>query len=229
MVPSRFGMQGAPHACSTIYFISLFWCWVQGRDSMSEVRLEQLVKLFEMVKTGSVTRENLAGFLFNPSQFLAEEGVDGSENSSPSVVHAASLIPKRWSVVPGQDVEPTIGAGTTNLELVSFIEGCGLPQIDGEEMRRLATVLKGNLGLADAKYLLDHQHMIPEEMRSKYLVFPGTLLCDAAAELQIFCLFWHDNQWGQAFRAFDDIWDNRYSFVGCKQKKQPLGHGSQQG
>ncbi|MBI5023041.1 MAG: hypothetical protein HZC05_02650, partial [Candidatus Magasanikbacteria bacterium] len=92
-----------------------------------------------------------------------------------------------------EDVAPTLKS-VSDLELVSFLEP-GEPFVTGSVIRQRAVTLKANLGLVDAKYLLDHQSEIPTEFRSNLLVFAGTLLRDSYGRLPLAYLCWPGGRW----------------------------------
>lgn len=153
------------------------------------------------------------GYPFDPKrlddalQAIIEGKFEAAGELFPCQIYAADLIPKGWRVavinsVP-QDVAPT-EFKVSDLELVSFMKS-SKSCVSGKVMRKRAINLKANLGLADAKYILDHQAEIPVEFRNKRIVFPGTLLCTPDGNLHVACLFWHDGRWCLLFYrlAFD--------------------------
>lgn len=83
------------------------------------------------------------------------------------------IIPyEAWQVV--EDVQPT-SFRIQDVAPSSFLKE-GESEITSQEMRRRAVVLDGNMGLVDAKYLLQHQIDIPADWQDCYFVFPGTVL-----------------------------------------------------
>jgi len=126
-------------------------------------------------------------------------------NKLPSVLLDENIAGKGWEIV--EDVKPS-KFEVKDLELVSFLEkDKDEESVKGEVVRQRAVSLRANLGLDDAKYVLDHQIEIPVEFRGKFLLFPGTLFdC-----LHIVCLFWKDGQWQPCFLPvgfgfdFDDV------------------------
>lgn len=83
------------------------------------------------------------------------------------------IIPyEAWQVV--EDVQPT-SFRIQDVAPNSFLR-TDESEITSQEMRRRAVVLRGNMGLVDAKYLLEHQIDIPADWEDCYLVFPGTVL-----------------------------------------------------
>ncbi len=112
-------------------------------------------------------------------------------NKLPSVLLDENIAGKGWEIV--ENVKPS-KFEINELELVSFLEK-GEDEVVGEEMRRRAVRLRANLGLDDAKFVLDHQAEILVGFRGKFLLFPGTLFdC-----LHIICLFWKDGEWRPCF------------------------------
>ncbi len=114
----------------------------------------------------------------------------------PSEIQAADLIPEGWTVV--EDVEPS-KFNVSDLEFVSFLEG-EEQSVTGEEMRKRAVTLQGNLGLCDGKRMIACQNEIPEDLRSKYIVLPGTVLRYSVGFLLVPCLLWFGDRWILGFR-----------------------------
>ena len=111
---------------------------------------------------------------------------------------------KKWGVV--EDVSP-FEFKVKDLEFISFLEK-GEDYIGGEEMRKRAVGLKANLGLADAKYLLDHKAEIPAKLRGKkYIVLPGTVLRDSVGDLLVPYLGWRGGRWVLDFNWVDNAFN----------------------
>lgn len=127
----------------------------------------------------------------------------------PSETQAADLIPEGWAVV--EDVEPS-EFNISDLEFVSFLEG-EEQYVAGEEMRKRSVALRGNLGLCDAKRLLAGQNEIPEDIRSKYIVLPGTVLRGSDRYLRVPFLYWHGGRWILIFFWLDYVWYGGYRFA----------------
>lgn len=165
---------------------------------MTTPTFKQLTEFHKQVEDGRITLENFQAFLRNPNKCL--EG-------QPSLLSlaVAELIPeytdadgnkKRWEIV--EDVELS-KFDIKNLSFISFLEN-GEDYIRGEEMRKRAVTLKANRGLADAKYLLDHQAEIPAKLRGKkYIVLPGTVLRDSNGYLCVPYLHWNGVRWVLSF------------------------------
>lgn len=114
-----------------------------------------------------------------------------------------------------EDVEPS-KFQVKNLEMVSFLEN-GENYVKGEKMRQRAVGLKANLGLADAKYVLEHQAEIPPEFRNnKYLVFTGTLLRDPDGSLHMADLRWDGQRWLLGFYWVARVWFDHDRLVRSK-------------
>lgn len=79
--------------------------------------------------------------------------------------------------------------------------------VDGEVMKRRARELNANLGQHHAEYLLEHQELIPKELRGRVcLVFPGTVWLDGGGLRCVPCLDWDSGRWCLFFRMFGDGW-----------------------
>jgi hypothetical protein len=119
------------------------------------------------------------------------------------------------TVVDNEDVEPTVKS-VADLELVYFLKPNDDGRITGQVMRQRAVTLKANLGLSDAKYLLDHQSEISPEFRGKVLVFVGTLLRGSNGRLYVAGLYWDDGRWCLDFYWLDDDWRGGFCLARCK-------------
>lgn len=122
----------------------------------------------------------------------------------PCQIYAPELIPS-WCKEIVEDVAPT-DFKVSDLEFLRFLND-GEPPIGGTAMRQKAVALKANYGLSDAKRLLEHQDEIPTDMRGKYIVFTGTVLCDSVGGLYVAVLSWYDGRWYMSFYRFGRAWD----------------------
>ena len=169
---------------------------------MATPTFKQLTKFHKQAEDGRITLENFRAFLRNPNKCLEDQ-------PSLLTLAVAELIPKytdkngnkkKWGVV--EDVSP-FEFKVKDLEFISFLEK-GEDYIGGEEMRKRAVGLKANLGLADAKYLLDHKAEIPAKLRGKkYIVLPGTVLRDSNSDLRVPYLGWVGGRWVLRFLWLD--------------------------
>ena len=108
--------------------------------------------------------------------------------------------------VEGPDPETALANG---LEGVTFLKD-GEQYVNGEELvRRARGELKANLGQRHAEYWLEHQEAIPEELRSCYLVFTGTIWRDRDGYRCVPGLAWGGLRWdldftwlGRGFRSY---------------------------
>jgi len=129
----------------------------------------------------------------------------------PSEALAHDLISAGWEIV--EDVEPSQLKGKT-LEMVSFLKG--EDYVNGDAMKKRAVELKANLGLADAKYLLNHQNEIPVEFRDNVLVCAGTVLRSPGGRLCVACLGWGVDRWYLGFGWLDSDWRGGGRLLRCK-------------
>lgn len=132
----------------------------------------------------------------------------------PALINASDLIPeytdragkkRKWEVI--EDVEPS-GLDITKLVPRSFLRN-GESYISGEEMRRRAIELKGNLGLSDGKRLLDERDKIPPEFRNYYIALPGTVLRGSGGDLGVPFLGWGGGRWLLGFGWLGCGWGGR--------------------
>ncbi|MEK7625268.1 MAG: hypothetical protein AAB467_02870 [Patescibacteria group bacterium] len=128
-------------------------------------------------------------------------GRDG--NQFPSLALAAELIPTGWTVI--EDVAPS-AFDISKLKPRSFLTAADTKGwITGEEMRKRAPELGGNLGLSDAPRLLaDGGKAIPVKFRGYYIPLPGTKLRDSGGRLCVPCLGWGGERW-----YLDFVWLGR--------------------
>ena len=141
------------------------------------------------------------------------ELIMGREEKFPSLTIAAGLIPERLEIV--QDVKPR-QFKTRDLEVVSFLQSKE-EHINGKTLRSRAINYRANLGISDAKYIMDHQGEISSKFRGKQLVFPGTLFLDEDNELVIPYLVWNEDHWKLCFYVSCGKWDDSDRLVRCKQ------------
>lgn len=103
----------------------------------------------------------------------------------------------------------------TKFDFISFLKK-DEESIGGRAMRRRAKEFDYNLGLADAVWFLENQHLIPIELRGKCIIFPGTVLRDSDGRLNVPCLRWVGVRWILNFRWLDDHWYSRDRLVSCE-------------
>lgn len=121
---------------------------------------------------------------------------------SATTPEIAKHIPQEWSV---KDDVPLSLSQAQKLEFISFLESGEEYISGGETMCSRAVRLGGNRGLADAVWLIENQHLIPAELRGKYIVLPGTLLRDSDGDLNVPYLRWDDGRWILSFRLLGGI------------------------
>lgn len=155
------------------------------------------------------------GYAFDPQrldlalQAVIEGRFEAVGGQFPSIIHAADLIPKGWSVaiidgVP-QDVAPS-EFDISKIKPRTFLKD-GKPSISGEGMRKRAVELKGNLGLSDGKRMLaDGGKLIPIEFQCYYIPLPGTLLRDSDGYLHVPCLHFLGDRWCLSFFWLGNDW-----------------------
>jgi len=116
----------------------------------------------------------------------------------PGVVFKFDKRTDGWKLL--EDVSQTLSAAGFNL--VPFLGG-GDSYIEGDSMAARAIELGANLGQHDAEYLLENQQLIPTELRSILLVFPGTKWRDFDDSIRVPCLGWRDDRWALFFYWID--------------------------
>ena len=121
----------------------------------------------------------------------------------------ARLAEFNLTVEEGQNLKPT-NFNLADLQFRSFIKEGDSKYITGEEMRRRAITMKGNLGLADAKNLRDQLNSHPDkrkDLQGKYIVLPDTLLRRSDDALHVACLCWLGGSWEFGFGWLGFGWD----------------------
>jgi len=114
-------------------------------------------------------------------------------DSFPSATLAADLIPKGWKII--EDVAPS-KFKISDLKLAPFMEE-GEDYGYGKPVREYSVGFKDNLGLVDAKFILEHQQEIPAEFQNNYLVFSGTVLRNPDdGSRRVACLCWIEESLG---------------------------------
>jgi hypothetical protein len=176
---------------------------VERRQKMGEKKpsVDSLIALWNELSSeeqwtlvNSDNRPRIKTFLRSPGIYF-----------TPSEVLAPDLIPEKWKVV--DDVIPTPRLSLQAVEFISLLDE-GQSWVSSAKMRERAKRLGADLGLADAKFFLEHQAEIQEELRGKVLVFPGTVLLDPDGRANAVCLEWSDGRWIVCFRWFDYDWQD---------------------
>lgn len=88
------------------------------------------------------------------------------------------------------------------IDAVKFLKN-GEDSVKGDVMAARAVELDANYGQEDAELLLEHQDMIPEELRKFYLVFPATIWRDSGGRRYVPCMDWLGDRWGLFFHWLD--------------------------
>ena len=112
-----------------------------------------------------------------------------------------------WSIHREGAAAPS---GQSAIEAVPILMG-DEKKIDGAVMLGRAAASKC-AGQHLAEYLLDHQGVIPNELKGKILVFADTLWLDDSY-LRVPFLSWDDGEWCLNFDYLDSVWDSDYMFV----------------
>ena len=103
-----------------------------------------------------------------------------------------------------------------DLMLVSFLEN-DEEAIDGDLLLERAKKLRANLGIYDAKYILDYKNAISEEFNGKYLMFTGTQLY-FGGKLRILGMAAEDGVWKSSlYSVYENKWNSRSCLLGIKK------------
>lgn len=134
---------------------------------------------------------------------------------SATTPEVAAHIPKGWTVL--KDVALTL-SHHLKIKFISFLER-GEVSVHDKVMCERAVKLGGNLGLADARWLVENRQLIPAELRGrKYIIFPGTVLRDSIGYLYVPYLLWDDGRWILNFRWLEDRWIDLDCLVSCMEE-----------
>lgn len=139
---------------------------------------------------------------------------------SPSQRLAADLIPANWTVVKGEDVEPS-QFKTADLRPVSYLKNGDGGWINTDKMRKRAVELQGNLGLSDGKRIVHEQDELSAEFNGvSYIPLPGTVLRSPDGRL---CVPYLYRDGGRLVVFFDWVgcdWRDRGRFA-CSESSRP--------
>ena len=122
------------------------------------------------------------------------------------------FISEGWGVLPDDEQLPNRFRDILNWDSVKLelrlVEGQqGGRSMTGHQLREVLKaerVLPANL----LDYLLkpENQHLIPEEWKTSYVFFWGTIYCDSGGSLYVRCLDWNGRQWFWSCRWFGSGW-----------------------
>lgn len=129
--------------------------------------------------------------------------------------HPSDTLAAEYGFTVLEDVEPS-RFQIKDLELVPFLKPEDDGSVNGEILRARASDLKANLGLMDAKRLLDNQAEISTEFRGSVLVFTGTLLRDSGGSLPVAYLCWRGGGWHLSFDWVVFDFNDNGRLVRCK-------------
>lgn len=120
--------------------------------------------------------------------------------------NADLFIPENWTVEEhkkrGQLKWPF------SVELCFSKEQQKINGIRGHQLRKkLAN--KSVLNGCVLAFFLEHPQLIPEEWKSHYIYFWGTVYRDPNGELGVCCLYWNNGQWCCGLRWLDCNWRDR--------------------
>lgn len=128
------------------------------------------------------------------------------------------LIPKGWKII--KDVPQSKSKEFEFISCLNENENC---IFSWEELQKWAVNLNANLGLKDAEFLEEHQSLISEKMRNKWIVFPGTILRDSDGFLYVACLDWDGDRWVLRFDWIGRVFGADYVLP---RSKSSLGTGN---
>lgn len=150
-------------------------------------------------------RQN-SGYPFDPMALKRhlQKAVEGKfDGVAPAFVYDKAK--DGWTLIENT---PRRITSVRDLELVPFLKK-GESYVNGEEMVRRARVeFDANYGQEDAEYVLEHEAEIPEEFRSYYLVFSGTVWQDSHGDRDVQYLHWRGRRWYLYWRLLGNDWDS---------------------
>lgn len=136
----------------------------------------------------------------------------------PSNINAPKFIPKGEVVI--RDVEPS-KFRVSDLEFVSLLRD-DKESVSGKEMCQRAVMLRCNFGLCDAKRLC--QNEIPENLRNKRIVFPGTVLVEFVGSVneRVPVLVYASGRWNMVLQLINGDYSSPvYSFPRIRRVVTP--------
>ena len=104
-----------------------------------------------------------------------------------------------------------VPSGQPAIEAISILIDNEKEPVNGAVMLNGAATSKC-AGQHLAEYLLNNQEKIPEELRSKILVFADTIWFDGS-DLRVPCLCWNGDEWCLDSFYLDNDWDSSFMFV----------------
>lgn len=159
-----------------------------------------LADIMLKLKTGGLTPDELKRFAkrenpFATGAFKCDQRNDG------------------WTLLENQ---PRRIAGL--IEGVPFLNDAEEASVKGDVMAERAVTLDANYGQEDAEWLLEHQDMIPVELRKYYLVFPATKWRGPGVFRCVPYLVFIGGRWGLGFGWLDDVFGCRGRLVRPRSK-----------
>ena len=145
------------------------------------------------------------GYPYTPDQLSQhlQAAIEGRFTVPKKLSHGLFKFDKRtdgWELL--EDIPQTLTPA--GFEPVPFLKN-GEGSVKGDVMALRALELNANFGQHDAEYLLENQHLIPEEYQGKYyLVFPGTKWRDADGHVYVPYLYWNGDRWYLNFNWLDN-------------------------
>ena len=161
------------------------------------------------------TYESITGQLFEIGRQLRQP--NGYPFDSQQLkAHLQAAIEGRFTTVTGAFKRDMTKEGWTLLEnasrringtidVVPFLK-TGESLVKGDVMAQRAVELDGNYSQEDAEWLLEHQDMIPEELRGYYLVFPATKWQGRGGRRGVPYLYWFGDRWILDFHWLELDW-----------------------
>ena len=121
---------------------------------------------------------------------------------------ADPFLPNGWTVVEHQ-VGGQLEFDPSKFELYLSKAQQGSNWIEGDKLRK---ELEGKPVLNDnvLDYLLEHQHLIPDEWKGKYTFFWGTIYRCRRDRLRVRYLCWHGLRWSWRYRWLGYNWYDGY-------------------
>ena len=142
------------------------------------------------------------GYSFDPKLLKShlQNAIEGRFTSATGTFKR-DMRKEGWTLL--ENVPQSINSA---IDGVSFLKS-GEDYVNGEEMvRRARLEFNANYGQEDAEWLLDHQNLIPAELRKFYLVFPGTVWQCADGDRHVLYLYWGGGRWILSFSCLGVGW-----------------------
>lgn len=154
----------------------------------------QVKEIRGQMRRGALTSRHIQALIEHRNPFPTREGV------AMSISFKHDKARNGWKLL--EDVPFSAAFTPVFVEFLKSVES----SVNGEVMTQRAKKLNANPGQHHAEYLLEHQELIPKELRGKHLVFPGTVWLDGDGRRNVPGLEWGGGRWYLFFDWLSSDW-----------------------